>query len=288
MHFFAENKIWHLAQKSRKIQRFAGLVSGIFLALALLALFDGLLAQMRTGSNELEMLPGEEMTISGPVAVKNPLHSDVRARFNPLSAPLNFELEGFFTGYWFGGGMWRGRIVSDPEAHAGTYGLAITFKGASARVAQKYVIRVFENKMAMREASMSVFRRIFDLNPFIIAAMAGLAGIVCGLVTYYFGRKYADALRALGLAEIYRACKTDGLVWCYAPRSLAPHAGNARMVFDHNGNLLGEARAECWEKGKLRMTMLDGFAAEEGSLVCLVPPQISENHQRGKDSLEDK
>lgn len=288
MRSFTENRIWHSAQKSRKVQRFAGIVSGIFLAFALLALFDGLLAQMRAGSNELEMLPGEAMTISGPVAVKHPLDSDVLARFNPASAPLEFELEGFFTGYWFGGGMWRGRIVSGPEAAAGSYGLAITFKGASARGAQKYVIKVFENKMAMREASMSAFRRIFDLNSFITAALAGLAGIVCGTVTYYFGRKYAAALRALGLAEIYRASKTDGLMWCFAPRALAPHAGNARMVFDHNGNLLGEARAEGWEKGKLRMTMLDGYAADEGSLVCLVPPQISENSQRGKESPEDK
>lgn len=269
------SRIWTTAQTERKRQKCLGWVSGVLLAIALVALFDGLLAQMRTGTNELNILPGQGITLSGPAVLKNPLNSDVLARFNPADAPLSFELEGFFTGYWFGNGMWRGQVRAAKEAGEGSFSLRIAFRGASAQTAQNYVFNVYENAEAMREASLSIFRRWFNINPFLLAATCGILGILTGLATYFFGRRYALCLATLGLAEIARASEADGGIWCLSPRNVAPLPGNVRMILDTDGSLIGEARCGEWHKGRLHLTMLDGNHVPAGALVCLTPPAVS-------------
>lgn len=280
-------RAWRLASAARERQRFIGRVSGVFLAVALLALFDGLLAQMRSGSSELELLPGEIATISGPAALKNPVNSDLVATFTPSDAPLTFVLEGFFTGYWFGNGMWRGKIEVAPEAGTGTWRLRVAFRGASATTAQNYTLKIFADSNAMRSASLSYTRLFLDINPFILAAICGASGILGGMATYYFGRRYAGFLGLLGMAEIYRATPADGSIWCLAPRSLAPMPGNARMVLDARGQPVGEARALSWHKGKLRLEMMDAATPAPGSLVCLQPVAVAESDSRKYGTATD-
>ncbi|MBD5539470.1 MAG: hypothetical protein HDQ94_05695, partial [Desulfovibrio sp.] len=179
-------------------------MSGILLAVALLGLFDGLLAEMRTGTSQLELLPGESLTLSGPAALKNPVSSDLVARVTPPDAPLRFTLEGFFTGYWFGNGMWRGEVMAEPDAAPGSYGLRITFRGAVGQAPQVYTLVIHEDATARREASLSFLRRWLDVNPFILAALCGGAGVALGAATYAFGRRHVRLLAALGCSEIYR------------------------------------------------------------------------------------
>lgn len=283
MRALPENPSWGLVRSLRKRQKLAGRAAGILLLVALLALFDGLAAQMRAGPNELNLLPGESLSISGPAVLKNPLNSDIIAAFRPADAPLAFNFEGFFTGYWFGNGMWRGQVAAPLGAEPGAYGLRIAFRGASAKTAQNYTFKVYENREAMRAASLSFITRLSGANPFILAAVCGACGILCGMATYYFGRRYARNLDRLGLAEIYRVDETDGGVWCLSPLPLAPRPGASRLVLDEAGERLGEARAEEWRKGKLRLTMLDGPVARAGALVCLSPRWGDEKVEKTPD-----
>lgn len=262
--------IWHMARKHRKYQWWIGRIAGTFLAIALIALFDGLLSRMRAGVNELEFLPGQTIVLSGPVALKNPLNSDVMAGFSPPGAPFHFELEGFFTGYWFGNGMWRGRITASDHADPGQYVLNIRFRGAPAQSIQKYELLLFASEETMQAASRSLIRRWLNGNPFIIAACCGGMGILLGLMTYWFGRRFDQELSSLGLAQIYASDGAD--IWCLAPQSLAPAQGNARMVLDAEGRICAEARCGKWQKGKLKLTLMDDKAPPAGALVCLRHP----------------
>lgn len=267
---------WEKASLLRKRQRLLGRLSAIFLAVALLALVDGLVAQMRSGSNELELLPGQAESISGPSPLKHPLDSDLGATFTPQGAPLRFEAEGFFSGYWFGSGMWRGKVIADNDLKPGTWTLRIAFKGASAQTVQTYSIRVFANRKAWRQANLSLLQRWLDLPPFLLAAASCGLGVILGFATYFFGRNYGSALSKLGLAQTYAV--QGNTLWCLVPATLAPRHGNVRMVLDQHGNLLGEARVEEWQKGKLRLTLMDGPLAIEEALVCISPPRIAQEH----------
>ena len=267
-------RLWHAAALARRRQHALGLVSGILLAVALLGLFDGLLAEMRAGANQLELLPGESLTLSGPAALKNPVTSDLVARVTPPDAPLRFTLEGFFTGYWFGNGMWRGEIAALPEAAPGRYGLRITFRGAAGQAPQVYTLIVHEDAAARRAASLSFLRRWLDVNPFVLAALCGGLGVLLGAATYAFGRRHVHLLAALGCSEVYRAgmAGEDVRLWCLAARGAAPRPGTVRMVLDREGAIIGEARVEQWRKGSLELTLLDGRPVPEGCLVCLRAP----------------
>lgn len=279
MRALQENPLWQNARTNRKYQHILGTVSGIFLAVALFALFDGLLALMRKGTNELEFIPGQSLIISGPAALKNPVNSDVIARFTPEGAPLSFELEGFFSGYWFGNGMWRGKILADMTAEPGEYEARISFKGAPAQSAQMYRFLVFADHAAMRAASLSWIRRYSGINPFVLSAWAALAGVLCGMATYWFGRRFAQYLTRLGLCEVYSADAATSSIWCLVSKRLAPQPGLARMILDADGNIFGEARSISWQKGKLKLSVLDEREIPHGALVCLRHPDANGHDQ---------
>ncbi|MDE5879788.1 MAG: hypothetical protein K2G99_07200 [Desulfovibrio sp.] len=273
-------RLWQAAARARSLQHGIGLASGLLLAVALLGLFDGLLAEMRGGTNQLELLPGESLTLSGPAALKNPVSSDLVARFTPADAPLRFSLEGFFTGYWFGNGMWRGEVMAEPDAAPGSYGLRVSFKGALGQAPQVYTLIVHADEAAGRAASLSYLRRWLDIAPFKLAALAGGLGVLLGAATYAFGRRHVRLLAGLGCSEVYRAALAGESVrlWCLAARALAPRPGTVRMVLDADGALIGEARVEQWRKGSLELTLLDGLPLPDGCLVCLRPPStVTEN-----------
>lgn len=273
-------RLWQAAALARTRQHALGLVSGVLLAAALLGLFDGLLAEMRCGTNQLELLPGESLTLSGPAALKNPVTSDLVARLTPPDTPLRFSLEGFFTGYWFGNGMWRGEVMAEPGAAPGRYGLRITFRGAVGQAPQVYTLIVHADAAARREASLSFLRRWLDINPFVLAALCGGLGVLLGGATYAFGRRHVRLLAGLGCSEVYRAALAGETcrIWCLAAKAAAPRPGTVRMVLDGDGRIIGEARVEQWRKGSLELTLLDAGPLPEGSLVCLRPPStVAEN-----------
>ena len=78
--------LWQACRQARR-QRLVGKISAFLLAVALLGLMDGLLAEMRTGSNQVDLLPSEAISLFRPSALKNPLDSDVLIRFKPENAP---------------------------------------------------------------------------------------------------------------------------------------------------------------------------------------------------------
>lgn len=280
MHSRFDPRLWNAAALARKRQHGAGLVSGLLLAVALLGLFDGLLAEMRGGTNQLELLPGESLTLSGPAALKNPVSSDLVARVTPPDAPLRFTLEGFFTGYWFGNGMWRGEVMAEPDAAPGSYGLRITFRGAVGQAPQVYTLVVHADAAARRAASLSFLRRFLGVNPFVLAALCGGLGVLLGGATYAFGRRHVRLLAELGCSEVYRAAPVGtGLrLWCLAARAAAPRPGTLCPVLDPGGAVIGEARVAQWRKGSVELTLPDAGPLPEGSLVSLRPPAtVAEN-----------
>ncbi|MDE5832213.1 MAG: hypothetical protein K2H64_04385, partial [Desulfovibrio sp.] len=145
MRDLTSNPLWPYLKRARNYQKNLGYISAFLLTVALLALLDGLQAQMRGGSREFSLLPGSTMGLAGPSALKNPVDSDLLARFSPPDSPLSFAMEGFFSGYWFGNGMWRGKIIVPDNTPPGGYELIISFKGASAQSAQRYGLSIYAN-----------------------------------------------------------------------------------------------------------------------------------------------
>ncbi len=262
-----DNQLWKKACLNRKCQRILGSCSAIFFALTLLSLFDGLQDRMRTGAEVLTLLPGIDLQISGPCPIKNPVRSDILINWSPEHAPVEFIFEGFFTGYWFGSGMWRGTLTALPGAKSGQYIFTLSFRGSPSKNIQKYYINLYDNTDEERENSLSFIFRFLGLNAFIIAASLGALALASGMGTYLFGMKYSNALRKLGLYEIYRIDIASKKIWCLIPKICLPKKGTRCKILNPEGEIIGTATTEDWHKGKLCLMIPDNINPSTNDLI---------------------
>ncbi|MFT4300686.1 MAG: hypothetical protein QM579_02945 [Desulfovibrio sp.] len=284
-----DDDTWDACQDIRQRQRKLGMVCAVLLAVALLCLVDGLQGLMRSGATVLELLPEKSAALSGPLTIKNPVTKDIEVSFTPSNAPLSFTLEGFFAGYWFGNGMWRGIVAAQSEAEPGEYHMRVAFRGAAASTFQNYTVIVRADAVDMRTHSTSFAHRLTGFNPFALAVgFVGLALLV-GVGVYRQGSMIIRTLVRLGCGEIVRVQQEkDGLrLWCLLYGSRPPYEGTVCAVMTTEGSVLAHARAGTAAKGSLQLFIPDhdraqkepaytqdeiSFAVRPGCLVCLRPP----------------
>ena len=289
---FINSRGWQNCLQTRAQQRYWGALCALLLGFVMLGMLDGLQGLARSGADVIEVLPGGSVAISGPLTIKNPVNSDLKAQFTPETPALVYELEGFFSGYWFGNGMWRAAVRADALTEPGNYGLKVVFRGAPASTTQNYKITVYADGAAMRAASTSYLRRITGYNPFVLAAgCCGLA-LLAGVVVYRLGCSYIRQITALGCGEIVRVQpqagnahqkNQPGHIWCMLYGLRAPATGTLCAVYDAQGVHLGHARAAEANKGTLELNFdsftrpaadagADSSAVRPGFLVHLRPP----------------
>ncbi len=271
--------LWRQYRALRKNQKRLGGVCAFLLLAALLGMLDGLQGVMRSGANTLDLLPGGSAALSGPLSIKNPVHNDLQIRFSPGNAPCSFHLEGFFAGYWFGNGMWRGTVVAHSDAKPGEYTLRASFRGAPASTAQHYTVRLHADAENMRAASTFFLLRLTGVNPFVLAGACVILAILLGVGVYRLGSRHIHNVLALGCGEVIRASAVDGgcRIWCLLYGARAPAEGTLCPVLDAEGVSLGQARAERVDKGTLELLLPCAAAAGtvcSGCLVLLRSPRM--------------
>lgn len=272
---FINSRGWQNCLQTRMRQRFWGAICAMLMGFVMLGMIDGLQGLARSGADVIEVLPGYSVPISGPLTIKNPVSSDLKAQFTPQSNSLVYDLEGFFAGYWFGNGMWRAAVRADVTAQPGDYTLKVVFRGAPASTTQNYKITVYADDDAMRASSTSYLRRITGYNPFVLAAgCCGLA-LLAGVLVYRLGCSYIRQLTNLGCGEIVRVQHEadngqqlrPGHIWCLLYGLRAPAPGTLCAVYNAQGAQLGLARAAEVNKGTLELNF-DSFtspAADAGA-----------------------
>lgn len=269
---------WAGWKKLQAVQRLLGIIAASLFCIAFLALFDGLQDVMRTGNDQIDILAGEVAAVSGPCPYKNPVASDLKVEFSQQDAPLSFELEGYFVGYVFGGGMWRGHVTADANASQGSYRMSARFKGTAMTSAQKFTIVVWQDAAARQAGAYSLLHRWTGLPTLHVAAATGIAGILLIFVTYLLGRRGMACLTRLGLSEVFRVAtdSTPPRLYCLG-HGMPPRAGTICHVLDRDGKPLTRARVATFKKEVLEMHILTPLAIPVGSLVCLKEDEKTEH-----------
>lgn len=170
-------------------------------------LVDGLAAEMRRGPNRLDVTANSETALSGPIPVKKAELEDFYVQGDAPDGQVKLILDDFFASYWFGSGMWRGRLVVGDNPGLGEYPFTIEFKDAPARSAQQYRVVVWPNMTALREGSQSWVMRHLDWNPFGLAAIVIPCALVLGLFNFLLGRHWAHSLAAHGYGEVFKTIR---------------------------------------------------------------------------------
>lgn len=182
----------------------------LLLVSALLSLVDGLTAEMQRGPDRLDVLAGTEAPLSGPIPVKKAELSDFTVQGNSPDGQVRLVLDDFFASYWFGSGMWRGRLMVGDNPGIGEYHLVVEFRDAPPKGAQRYRVVVWADEDSMREGSFSWVTRTFGHSPFITAGYLFPVGLCIGLLNFLLGRQRAGKLQAAGCGEVFKVMRGEG------------------------------------------------------------------------------
>lgn len=193
------------------LQKCLGWLTALLLMAGFASLVDGLTAEMMRGPNRVDALPGTETHLSGPIPVKKAELADFLVRGNTPDGQVRLEVDNFFPSYWFGSGMWRGRLVVGDHPDFGEYPMVVEFRDAPAKSAQIYRMVIWADAESMRHGSFSRLTRDAGLNPFHTAAVILPLGLVAGFVTFLTGQCWQRRLHAHGYGEIYKVLRAkDG------------------------------------------------------------------------------
>ncbi len=126
-----------LAQKLRRSLGWLGTLAAVLL---LGAMVDIVVVRQRTPFNVLQVLPGQEEAIDGPLAEKTRVND---LEYTSDSPDLEVVFDETFTGFWLGGEKWRGRLRVKPTAKPGKYLVTIQprqpfSEGAAAAISGLY------------------------------------------------------------------------------------------------------------------------------------------------------
>lgn len=261
------------AQRIWRLQRASGSVAMVLLGLALLLLFDGLRGGIFGGSGQVQLIPGERYAVSGPMPPKTDRIEDFVVEGGAFDGSLRLVPEAIFSGYLFGGGMWRGHIEVSPVPRPGTYVFKVRDRfGEKQNPALIFTVRVFASAKARQADSPSLVTRQTGADPFIMAALFGLAGIAAAGGNYLLGRKWHDMLAEHGCGEVFRLKKVDGYLEAEVEMRLcASVQEGAPFRFAHplRGDL-GQGTALSCERNEIRIRIPADSPVRLGDIACPV------------------
>ena len=280
----AETPAWTAFLGVRARQRTAGLVACCLLVAGLAVLVDGLVSQMRGGGSfRIEMLAGTAEPVSGPQASLHAAEKDMEAFPIPADAPLSFEFDGFFSSYWFGTGMWRGRIRAFEDAPSGIYGMAVGIRGTPAAAHQTYTVVVAGSEEELNAMSLSYVRRATGQNPFYIAVALVAAGLLGGVRAFLLGKRCDGLVRSLGLAEIFRTADEGDFMRLYMVTGLREAEGKNFVAWDADLCRLGKVLYDGTRAGVTECLFVKdaGRLPKKGDFVAVWEPDAGAGLQEG-------
>lgn len=192
------------AARTLGLRRQVGRVGGVFLALALLLLLDGMSAGLRLDSGLFRCLPGESVAISANV----PMHADTPNKvLLQSSAPgIGLRVNQVMAGYWMGGRLFSGTVEIGPETAPGDHRLVLSFPPDETGKVHilTYTVRVYADKAAMLADSPYYSERWLGTSPYPLAGgLAGL-GLACLGLVFLLSLRLESQLADEGMAEIYK------------------------------------------------------------------------------------
>jgi hypothetical protein len=223
----------------------AGKIGAAFCVIAFLAMIDGLLVHFREPANLVKVLPGAVTAINGELT--DEAHKVQDLTFVTNSDQLTVNFEAIHKGYFLGGDMWRGQLMTGPGIAPGEYSLSVLpGRTLSPRKAPAFRILVFADAASLQQSSTSIIRRRFGVSAFQVAAGC-LPGIMLafGAVYWLSGRREA-LLAATGQAEVYRVTRVDaGYEIRFALGTAHGISPGARVaIYDEAGQQVGTGTVE--------------------------------------------
>ena len=231
--------------QASSLRKLAGKACAFFFLLAALAILDGVIAKFREPVNLFHLLPGDEVKIDGQIPENIKQTRDLT--YDSDSPDLTVAFEAIHSGYFFGGNMWRGRLLVGKNLAPGKYTLTVRPKELPrTKPGLQFRVVVHQNILSQRASYRSISRRLTGLSPYLVAAaFLPLIGITMGLI-FLLSRRIEVLQAESGLAEIYQVSRGEGnyLIAFGLGNKHGLKPGDQITLLDPKGNYVGSAVVE--------------------------------------------
>ncbi len=227
-------------QRALSWRNAAGKACMLFCLLASLAVLDGVVAKFLEPTNVFHVLAGESVEANGPLP-ENIKRTD-ELQYASDSPQLRLAFDAIHAGYFLGGNMWRGRILTGETLAPGKYTISIRPKDYPPEK-PGYQIRVVvhPDQLSQRTGFASIIKRQTGRSPYLVAlACLPLIGLTLGVV-FFLSRRIDELEAASGMAEIYHVAKQEGLYRVTFGLGLrhGVHVGDQVTLLDPDGQYVG-------------------------------------------------
>jgi hypothetical protein len=254
-------------------QKRAGILAMLLLVGALVSMADALRGGFLGGGGLIELLPGNRYLISGPMPAKTTVIKDFIIDGQQADGSVRLVPEAVYSGYWFGGAMWRGAIVIDPTAREGNYELKVKDSfGEKQNPTLVFKVKVWPDQATLNANAPSFLTRKTGRSPFFIALGLALGGMAAAGANFILGRLWARHLAAHRCGEIYKLRRTDRgtEVACELRCGTIAHLGMPCTIYRPSGEFLCTARVSSCENDEVFM-LVDDLQVRLGDVGCLQP-----------------
>lgn len=256
----------------RRLQGRVGLVTTLLFCAAILSLIDAFRGGFFGNNGLVELLPGQSRPLSGPMPVDVNKTEDMVIEGQPKDGSVRLVPNAHFSGFWFGGDMWRGTISASDKAPEAEHVILVK---DDARGKQNPIlvfrVRVWPDLRTKNAHSPSFITRKTGAKPFVCAGVLAALGLVAGAGTFLLGRQWTELLAQQSCGEIYRVQVTERgtELFCELPPGAEPEAGQEYPVLRPDGEIRQKASVLEIQPGTLILLSLDGAEAKTGDVVCL-------------------
>ena len=271
-------------------QKRAGILAMLLLVGALLSMADALRGGFLGGGGLIELLPGNRYLISGPMPARTTVIKDFIIDGQQPDGSVRLVPEAIYSGYWFGGAMWRGAIVIDPSAREGNYELKVKDSfGEKQNPTLVFRVKVWPDQATLNANSPSFLTRTTGRNPFFIALGLALGGITAAGANFILGRLWARHLAAHHCGEIYKLRRTERgtEVACELHCGATTHLGMLGTIYRPSGEFLCTARVSSCENDEVFM-LVDDSQVRLGDVACLQPGTPESDRDQAAERQADE
>lgn len=259
-------------RRVRSWQTRTGWLAALCFCLACLALFDLLRGGFLGNQGIITLLPGSSYAISGPLPQGATGIADMRIEGEPEDASVRLVPRKVFSGFWFGGAMWRGSVEVAPTAREARYTVTVKDRiGAKQNPALVFTIEIWPDQKTRDAHAPSWLTRQTGYKPSFFFAAFALCGLMAGGVTFVLGRYWALLLSEAACAEIYRLERSEqGLrLMCDRPAWPDVRVGQECRLYRYTGEAVGRATVLAVQAKDLVLVAEHDARAGLGDVVCL-------------------
>lgn len=255
-------------------QKRTGLVAMVLLAGALLALADALVGGLSGAQGEIELIPGSRYQISGPMPPRTEAIKDFVIDGQPADGSVRLLPEAVFSGYWFGGNMWRGVIEVADAARESTLVIAVKDRfGEKQNPALVFKVQIWPDQATHNAHSSSFLTRKTGYSPYLFAVGLALTGMIAAGCNFLLGRLWAQHLAAHDCGEIFKLRQTERgtEISCDLRCADLLQPGMQGAVYRPTGEYLGPATIALREPHGVLMLVGQPNQVRLGDVACAFP-----------------